>query len=303
MTDFLDTFSSYRNDILYGTQASRETYVYAYIAEAYQQEDADFKVAHPLQDDETFPETYDDKVHDRLEKSGVYINSYNEPITSADFRDLDRIRMGQAGNVRITAYLASLQRTKYAVDKIGAATLRSLIKGDDTLKDATGMDAIPKEDHAALIQLAAVRRACKFGIEYISQRSDSVVHYILDEIIAKDVVDQTTYSNFLGKKGVPITTSELRFLFRNWYHLKYRAMNKRLYFYKDQKFVRAPWYGDPALWLPYALYRVEKFEAANPRPPVRQDNLVASFRHNMAIKRPTQALQSSFALKTSETLM
>ena len=39
MTDFLDTFKSMRNNILYGTQASRETYVFAYIAKTNQKQD------------------------------------------------------------------------------------------------------------------------------------------------------------------------------------------------------------------------------------------------------------------------
>jgi hypothetical protein len=42
-----------------------------------------------LEDGDQFPEDFGCQVYTMIEKEGTYINSYNEPITSGDFSDVN----------------------------------------------------------------------------------------------------------------------------------------------------------------------------------------------------------------------
>lgn len=303
MSAFLTNFDPFRHDVLYGLQAPRETYVFAYIEMRYSNLTPGEKSKYyDLEDDDKFPDDYASEIYTQIEKEGTYINSYNDPITSGDFSDIDDIRLAHPANARINHYHGVLSQTKYTVERVGAATLRSLAKGDERVATATGVDSLDPDQLAALRLHLAVRRACKFGIEYISRQRDAVVHYILDGIKPEDLVNKTTYGVMGGAKGVPITTSEIRYMFRNWYSLKRMAMARKIIFYRDQAEVRAPWYSNPDLWVPYARHRIDKFVQANPHLSVAKDNLVESFGRLSAAGRSTEALQSFFALETASGL-
>lgn len=295
---FLDNFNPFRQDILYGISASRETYVFAFIEKEYANQTEQVKAHYrdPVEG-ETYPDDFASDVYNTIEAEGCYINSYNDPITSGDFSDANRILTAAPTNDRIKLYINSLAQTKYAVENIGVATLRSLAKGDDKLLHA-GLDQITAEDLVATRLHLAVRRACKFGIEYIASKSEAVVHYILDGIKPEDVVDKKTYEVMGGGQGVPITTSEIRYMFRKWFELKERAIARKIIFYRDQSEVRAPWYDAPAMWLPYAEHRLDKFLSGNPRLSLTQENAVEAFRRHLTANRPTEALQKFFSLPT-----
>ncbi len=108
-----------------------------------------------------------------------------------------------------------------------------------------------------------IRRACKFGIEYVLGRGDRV-HFVLDipqrdahgndeDALSgtfmknKDIVRKTEMGGY-----VPITTSELRLCYRNWGAW---GPTGRLLFYKNLNAVPAPWEANPAAWQEYENHR------------------------------------------------
>ena len=106
-----------------------------------------------------------------------------------------------------------------------------------------------------------VRRSCKFGIQYVTEilQGGAKVHFILDYMPSEDVILGKKKLDDKGKESkqgrVPITVSELRFVFRNWSRLQ-----SRIIFYKHlQKQAFAPWEINPAGWKKYALERYEKY--------------------------------------------
>jgi hypothetical protein len=307
MSDFTNYFNPFRRDILYGLQASRETYVFAFITEEYRglsQEQKDHYRS--LEGAETFPDDFASETYNHLEDAGIYVNSYNEPITSADFRNLDAIVLGKPKSGFIDDYQSSLENTKYAVQKIGAATLRSLSKGDSKLLELTGKDKIPAKDVANLARHLAVRRACKHGIHYILSQTNAVVHYVLDDIDIQSVVDKTSYEVMDGASGVPITTTELRFMFRYWHQLREKAEEGKIIFYLNQKRAKAPWEKSPDLWLPYARHRLNKIVNVNPKPTtpdyIKIAQAALKFEQHVQAGSPGRALKTFFSVATSSSI-
>ena len=114
-----------------------------------------------------------------------------------------------------------------------------------------------EEDFASARMVFAIQRACKFGIDYILQNlKGAQVHYIVDEIVLNDVVAKEKMGLWTGKVGVPITTSELRFIFRNWNRFR---NNKDFCFYLNYRKVGAPWETSPQTWFKYAVHRIQKY--------------------------------------------
>ncbi len=114
----------------------------------------------------------------------------------------------------------------------------------------------------------AIRRSCKFAIDFFArQKSKSCIHYILDGMDMKTIVNGTMVTNEeTQEKKVPICTSELRYLFRNWNKFK---DTYRITFYKDYDWAPPPWYdySDPQVikrWAQYAVHRVFKFVGSIP---------------------------------------
>jgi hypothetical protein len=108
------------------------------------------------------------------------------------------------------------------------------------------------------------RRACKFGIEHILQLASNynepcLVHFILDEMVQTEVAAKQVKTNGDHQpRIVPITFSELRYVFRNWDRLADKVV-----FYRNQKVCPAPWDDDvtPAnkqAWANYATRREQK---------------------------------------------
>lgn len=106
----------------------------------------------------------------------------------------------------------------------------------------------------------AIRRACKFGIEYVVQvKGTGRIHFVLDKISMKDVIQKATFKGSgRSEKVVPITTSELRSIYRNWHRPEFRD---GIIFYVDRSEVPAPWVSDKKLWSEYGQHRVKKYRA------------------------------------------
>ncbi len=124
-------------------------------------------------------------------------------------------------------------------------------------------DEMMTEDqpYRSAVSWKAIRRACKFGIEYVvakHARFGTIIHFILDGLEDKDILTKKKFRNQqTGREAVPITTSELRNAFRKW-HLP--NFNESIYFYKNFTHVRAPWETNPEAWQKYAESRLDKYK-------------------------------------------
>src|SRR6266481_2141073 len=86
------------------------------------------------------------------------------------------------------------------------------------------------------------------------------LHYVLDQISSASIVEKQkfTLSAFDDKRtGTPITTSELRYLFRTW-HTHKALLGNRLFFYRNQNVTNPLWDQDPDQWIAYAQARLAK---------------------------------------------
>jgi hypothetical protein len=107
-------------------------------------------------------------------------------------------------------------------------------------------------------ELLAIRRACKFGIEHVvTSHKGAYIHFAIDDIKMEDVVAQTTFGGSgRAGKAVPITTSELRAIYRNSHREEYK---RRIIFYVKGEEKMAPWDENPNLWAKYGAARLEKY--------------------------------------------
>lgn len=107
------------------------------------------------------------------------------------------------------------------------------------------------------IEELQIRRACKYGLEYVLLTLKQQVHFVLDaptgvgvSLDVKTIVEKQQFEEW-----VPITTSELRCCFRN--RSKWMPTG-RLKFYLNLVEVSAPWISNPTLWAQYEQHRAEK---------------------------------------------
>jgi hypothetical protein len=234
---FIINFDPFRGDVIYGTTGARTTYLERFL-ESYQRRLLEWRHG-------TTFSLYRTK--------GFYINDYNEPITDADFTVPSELDI-RANSSMQTHYLQALNGTRYSPSSVGTrGSMVAYAKGDSSIVADTRMT---KEEWAKAAMVLAIRRACKFGIEYVSTYRNAHVHYILDEIDMDVVVQKGEVAMWTGKVGVPITTSELRYLFRTWHIHK---NNTKLHFYLNQNEVKAPWMAEPGRWVAYAQHRVDKY--------------------------------------------
>jgi len=110
-----------------------------------------------------------------------------------------------------------------------------------------------------------IRRACKFGVEFVvatHQRMGAggpLIHFILDgldddHVLAKNKV---TVNAAYHVNAVPITSSELRNVYRNWANPAFRSAIK---FYRGFVESDPPWVTNPGPWQAYGQSRMAKLE-------------------------------------------
>lgn len=211
------------------------------------------------------------QAHSLKETKYAAINTYNVALSNDKFNT-------NHGTIAVTPptstkqvtqkYLAALNaHKKYAPSttsgNVGATPklLTALQKGNDSIaadSSAKGLKAAAKE--------LAIRRSCKFGIEYNVEKG-ARIHYILDGMDMKKVSEKAKfdkvihlYGGDLVFKKISICTSELRYLFRNWQKIKSTG---HVLFYWNYTSVKPPWedaYWASSLdgWATYAAHRVEK---------------------------------------------
>lgn len=202
----------------------------------------------------------------------VAINTVNTGLSSDRFaasRGVVTVTLPTSSMPRAQAYLQAINAShKYAPSRAAGnvatnpALLTALQKGQDTLR-ANSPDHVLK---AAAKELA-IRRSCKFGIDY-AVKSKAFIHYILDDmdmtiVASRALLDKTIrplHGSAIHFKKVSICTTELRYLFRNWERY---GRDKQVRFYYNLTEVVPPWtdvYWDKSLphWATYAAHRVDK---------------------------------------------
>jgi hypothetical protein len=110
-------------------------------------------------------------------------------------------------------------------------------------------------DRQQNIQWKVTRASCKFGIEYVVKHSppNRRIHFVLDGIGDHDIIRKARLTGHAGQKAVPITTSELRAVYRHW-----NVYREKVWFYRNFMCVLPPWETNRE-WDKYALYRVHKY--------------------------------------------
>jgi hypothetical protein len=186
---------------------------------------------------------------------GTGMHTHTNPVTDAqldhnwDYYENDRgsVALDPQVKANVKAYFDALNASRRnPSDAVNAPATKWTSKGD------------------VVSTMLAIRRACKFGLEYVIMQKHQTVHFVLDVphnpgtmIDMHDVVAKEKYSggNPSPAGSVPITFSELRCCYRNrqeW------VPTGRLKFYLNLNEVRPPWEQFPALWQQYDIARQKK---------------------------------------------
>jgi hypothetical protein len=322
MTDFFLNYLPERSDLVYGLAAPRDSYLDAYMKWWIANEYKDLRPTSTVSTPEK--RKADTKTFLLRKTELTKVNSYNKPITDGSFEKLDEIEF-QNKLKRIangSEYLRGLEKTRSAVAKIGAATYQSLSKGDAKLTEA-GLKQLDERQLGELRFFLAVGRACKYGIDYVLTRplaefqtlngvttsAAPKLHYVLDEITSASIVGKQKFplsafsilddqKKLIKPLGTPITTSELRYLFRTW-HTHRPLLRNRLFFYRNQNVTDPLWDEDPGQWIPYAQVRLDKLggEAKN-----RCNKEITEFQSAVSSGNAKQALEKFFSMKTADPI-
>ena len=168
----------------------------------------------------------------------MIINSYSDPVRSALSDEFARLRKYNGRGV------FDLAKISPAISK--AAIGRPPIYGFDF----EGYQTVASTHSKLKISSKHVdeklwwKRGSKSGIEMVAQQPDNVarrIHFILDGMDMGGVVNKDTRLH-----GDSITSSELRYIYRNWNRLKNKVI-----FYRDGKVVTSPWQAEETLWNNY----------------------------------------------------
>lgn len=125
-------------------------------------------------------------------------------------------------------------------------------EGGEVMSVLTGIEPKDYNEH-----MLAIRRACKFGVDYIVNFTNGRVHFALDGVRNEQVVRKEAISpGWMMPDHFPITSTELRSIYRNWDKVKHRVI-----FYRNGGTVKPPWEESPKLWNEYKTHRENKYEA------------------------------------------
>ena len=193
---------------------------------------------------------------------------------------------------RIQAYASGIQASRFSpAAAMNAPSAKLALEGAEKAhfnKKRKWWEALTDQkrdlsrERAALsanVTQLAIRRACKFGIGMVGedpQFKDAKIHFILDgldmaKIATKDTIDGGWLLDKGRKDYVSITTSELRYVYRNW-----GKLSSKVNLYVKGNLVEAPWVSDwknldtfdnqtpkinaeKALWDAYGQQRLAKY--------------------------------------------
>lgn len=250
-----------KRDVLYGLSETRDQYLDKWLA-AKQKE---------LKDQNAYSGIALVKLEEAAQKA--LINYWNRPLSMAEVEaailttNVDKIIREQASRTSSETYMDELLVSRLSPTRIQGEPLHlKLAKNNVHIPTKqTQFQQFRQNDKSKEIEKAAVylaiRRACKFGMEYVMAFKSGRIHYILDKIAMQEVLNKHVRTLGNGSTGVPITTSELRFLFRNWHWFRGKLGNT-LIFWDQDAIVNPPWCKEPELWISYAHYLLSKYETA-----------------------------------------
>ncbi|HEX2887388.1 hypothetical protein [Vineibacter terrae] len=243
------------------------------------------------------------------------INYYNQPITMVEAKFITSQTLARKILANVTSvpgtdiYIDELLKSRYS--PISVRDNKSIsrmpkndnrVPGDYDAFVAMLKDALTKQTALDAALYLAIRRACKFGIEYVMEYRGGTIHYIIDGITMADVVGKTEMPINMGlQTGVPITTSELRFIFRNWHWFREKVDDGLVFWFKDTP-TTAPWITDPKLWIPYAAQRIRKYKAAKQGSNDYETDKVNSFEKYAPID-PALAIEYFGMIKMTDKLI
>jgi len=211
------------------------------------------------------------------------INTYNRAIGFNSFTfngdtlevDTDKIK-SSAGVVDLhtgrKGYTKDYVSKLLASPKFSPASVAGDVTKDTKLQSALkkgrdDFDKISEDDQRAAAKELAIRRSCKFGIEYVlTLDKGATIHYVMDGMDMLKVAQKDWFDKTIPKSGaaikfrkISICTTELRYLFRNWGRI---SKTGRVKFYHNFIHINPPWTQDffksTRQWADYAKHLVEK---------------------------------------------
>lgn len=251
MTDFNDDFNPGRGDLLYGKAATRVTYLDKW--KSNWRNSGDFAIIDQL-------------------NSNIHLDNVNS------YRDLSRLGALLSEKAQISTrqevsqYHDALTKTRFTPTSVLDATAEKIKKGGEVARewDEKKMTLVDRSDEDMRLHdttRLAIRRACKFGIAYVATNehlitANAKILYAIDDLILDEIINKSSiHRSRRGEKkapklgdassfpvqnvvvkefsGIPITTSEMRYIYRHWSRLK----NVVKFYANFSRLELAPWEG------------------------------------------------------------
>jgi hypothetical protein len=213
-----------------------------------------------------------------LRDSSSYAMQYTKSITGSTLDTTPRVKTGKKlekdkkSGAAMVSRIQSEDRTGRFYTEFGNSSfsIEDVINERDTYFDSHGSKARTQTTHGSpmkpsdLIYDAMVRRSCKFLLYDAIKQGQRVV-YLLDDLDLSKVAylsgksgipDSARIQSGSSEGKVPICTTELREIFRNWDYF-----GQHLKFYLNFVECQPPWRGSPQCvksWALYAGHRAER---------------------------------------------
>lgn len=240
MPDISEYFNPQRGDLLYGLAAARGEYLNHMEAQR----------PHALDGFVTMVDDYNTMFYDSVWKTPG--QPYNAHVINQDLLSYkSEIRKNTPGSQDVPDdFYGKITASRFSPLSVGNASAQKASREgfDPTTTPKGGGNAYHNDDGYSVDALnrsfLAVRRGCKFGIGFVADkvstsRPQAHIHFALDGMKMRSILDKATFELNLGNTAVPVTTSELRYTFRNW-----SRFNGRVRFYVNYVNVPAPWEAD-----------------------------------------------------------
>lgn len=254
MPDFVDVFEPEKGELLYGLRDTRTAYLTAWEGKA-RNDDMNRLVEFLTLENGQKPnwniiDNFNDffflgghvDFSSSAKKSAVPWQLYArlQAIESVVRNDANRVcRIEQRAT-----YAQQLASSRFSPASVFDASNAKLAQEGFTKKfKPDGRKKIGKE--AALQQnrsYLAIRRACKFGIGMAATHAafgGNKLHFLLDGLDLEEVARKKQRQGYGGRTSVSITTSEIRYVYRNWAKLR-----NVVRFYVNLTQVNPPWEED-----------------------------------------------------------
>lgn len=194
-----------------------------------------------------------DEYNNNLGLSGGY--RFTNPIDVQRFENVveDRVNlMYPVGQASPAEQVKATELTNYATSYLGSKYSPTNITARPAQELAQSEGFTTRQEN---ISWKIIRSSCKFGIEYVVSHSPPgrKVHFVLDDINDHDIIVKTVFPGYQGQLAAPITTSELRSVYRRW-----QEYQNHVLFYRAGNCILPPWDTNPA-WDQYGMTRVNKY--------------------------------------------